>query len=370
MGLMWSTVLSYAGILEALEFFKNITNGMIPEGDPDFRDLVEYYRSQLELRANSSAPSNDWIDESNHGYLYLIEDDRGKLHSASLKYYGNHPDSTAILFSTKISSFGQDSVESIISNNGKANGDYYTNRSERYPITTKTIVTNTSESFSVGQRSRSPTVSRDGVSDSNRCYDNRSKDNDDRDEQAENEEKLTWRYRPLSPSPTLPEIRFQSYDGDDKGVCDDEFLRSLDGIKFRPLQRNDPSGRRKTFRKRNSSSSTSSRDSRASREEELKMFTSLEEAEFKRIGRDENVPNYRSTPNLVVHSSSSGQQNCDEKTNETFVGNVDNEDSKTKLKDLPKLDSFEEETPAEPSVKENEVIEEEDLDDFWGNSGD
>ncbi|XP_067643192.1 trichohyalin isoform X2 [Eurosta solidaginis] len=61
----------------------------------------------------------------------------------------------------------------------------------------------------------------------------------------------------------------------------EDYLRSLDGIKQRPLVREDGSGRRRAFKKRRSSgSSNSSFDSRASRDEELKMFTSLEEEEL------------------------------------------------------------------------------------------
>lgn len=62
----------------------------------------------------------------------------------------------------------------------------------------------------------------------------------------------------------------------------EDYLRSLDGIKSRPLVREDGSGRRRAFKKRRSSgSSNSSRDSRASRDEEVKMFTSLEEEELR-----------------------------------------------------------------------------------------
>lgn len=64
----------------------------------------------------------------------------------------------------------------------------------------------------------------------------------------------------------------------------DEQLAVMDGIKFRPIVRDDGSGRRKAFKKRQqSSSSTSSGEPnlRSSREDELKMFTSLEEEELR-----------------------------------------------------------------------------------------
>ncbi|KAI8041015.1 hypothetical protein M5D96_005265 [Drosophila gunungcola] len=70
----------------------------------------------------------------------------------------------------------------------------------------------------------------------------------------------------------------------------EDYLRSLDGIKNRPLRRS-------------SGSSNSSRDSRASRDEELKMFTSLEEEELRHGDRDDYNPiKYTSEPTLKVKS--------------------------------------------------------------------
>ncbi|XP_037720855.1 trichohyalin isoform X2 [Drosophila subpulchrella] len=84
----------------------------------------------------------------------------------------------------------------------------------------------------------------------------------------------------------------------------EDYLRSLDGIKNRPLVREDGSGRRRAFKKRRSSgSSNSSRDSRASRDEELKMFTSLEEEELRHGEREDYNPiKYTSEPTLKVKS--------------------------------------------------------------------
>lgn len=84
----------------------------------------------------------------------------------------------------------------------------------------------------------------------------------------------------------------------------EDYLRSLDGIKQRPLIREDGSGRRRAFKKRRSSgSSNSSFESRASREEEVKMFTSLEQEELqpKKEGDTEFTPiTYASEPLLKV----------------------------------------------------------------------
>ncbi|XP_052750463.1 four and a half LIM domains protein 2 isoform X5 [Galleria mellonella] len=179
-------------------------------------------------------------------------------------------------------------------------------------------------------------------------------------------EKLTWHYRPLSPTQqtqTLPEINFQSFDDDKKGVHSEDFLRSLDGIKFRPLQRSDPSGRRRSFKKRHSSSSNSSRESRASRDEELKMFTSLEETEFERMNKDGNYTGFGSTPNLAPRSNSRSRSRENSRearqeawSMETSVDSMpgdDNTDLKPQVKDMPILDSFEEETD---DTKDKELI--------------
>ncbi|XP_052750459.1 paxillin homolog 1 isoform X2 [Galleria mellonella] len=223
MGLFLSVIIAYAGVQEAIETIRHILSGMIPETDPDFQDLVDYYTRLLQKSANPSNRS-DWTEECGQGYLWLTEDKNGNLKSAAIKYYGGQPNSTAILFSTKISSFGQDSVEE---NTSQANGHY---KSERYtPTQTKTIITNTSDSFNVGYKNRSPTPSKK-ISDSNHISANSfERDVSDATENDLANEKLTWHYRPLSPTQqtqTLPEINFQSFDDDKKGVHSEDFLRS------------------------------------------------------------------------------------------------------------------------------------------------
>ncbi|CAG4966736.1 unnamed protein product [Parnassius apollo] len=368
---MLSIVLSYAGIRDAIECLKHIIRGVVPDDEPNFQDLIEYYSILLRKSANPSSPG-DWIKECGQGYLCLSEDKNGSLKSAAVKYYGQTR-SAAILFSTKISSFGQESVEE----NSQANGDY---RTENYtPTKTKTLISNTSESFSVGPRNK---LNRSQNTVEAKYADNSVENEHKTDESAENKERLSWHYKPLSAAQKpLPEIQFQSYDVDraESTAYSDEFLRSLDGIKFRPLQRNDPSWRRRSFRKRHSSSSNSSRDSRASRDEELKMFTSLEEEEFKKMNENDNFGRFGSTPNLSTRSysrSRSREKSRERKTDnwsieETVDGTVEEEntESKPKLKGLPKLDSFVEE---KDETKEfNEVTEETEEDiDFWAKFGD
>ncbi|XP_072940449.1 uncharacterized protein Lmpt isoform X2 [Epargyreus clarus] len=218
MGLMLSVVISYAGALEAIECIRHIVSGIIPRSDPDFEDLIQYYNKLLQNSANPS--HNDWISACGQGYLSLKENKEGKLESVAVKYYDGQPSSTAILFSTKISSFGQDSLE----DNSHVNGGY---SSERYtPTKTKTIISNTSESFSVGNRRRSPTYN-ENVSDSV-PYSSDSSERRERNAREASNENVAWEYSPLTPTSPLPEIHFQSYDEDKPGSVgySEEYLRS------------------------------------------------------------------------------------------------------------------------------------------------
>lgn len=83
----------------------------------------------------------------------------------------------------------------------------------------------------------------------------------------------------------------QAPDGEDHVPVEqysEDYLRSLDGIKHRPLVRDDGTSHRRAFKKRRSSDdSISSIDSRKSREEEVQMFTSLEEEEFEKMKRND-----------------------------------------------------------------------------------
>lgn len=218
MGLMLSVVISYAGALEAIECIRHLISGIIPSTDPDFEDLIQYYNKLLQNSANPS--HNDWISACGQGYLSLSENKDGKLESAAVKYYDGQPSSTALLFSTKISSFGQDSLE----DNSHANGGY---SSERYTLTkTKTIISNTSESFSVGNRRRSPTYN-ENVSDSV-PYSSDSSERRERNAREADDDKVSWEYRPLTPTSPLPEIHFQSYDEDKPNVgFSEEYLRLI-----------------------------------------------------------------------------------------------------------------------------------------------
>lgn len=86
--------------------------------------------------------------------------------------------------------------------------------------------------------------------------------------------------------PCSPEIRFELYE---RSCSLSDVNRPLvDGLRAqRPLVRDDGSGRRNTIRKRYSSGSI---DVKATREEEVRMFTSLEEEEFSSISHNRYVP--------------------------------------------------------------------------------
>lgn len=228
MGLLLSVVISYAGAHEVIECLKHLLSGVVPSDHPDIQELVEFYSSQLRKATNSTSAA-DWNKECGQGYLCLTEDENGKLKSAAVKYYGDNTNSTAILFSTKISSFGQESLES------QSNED---NRSDRYsPSKTKTILTNSPGSISVGQRNRSPTP-RETISDSNHNSFTSNIVEPDSKEEDGADEKLTWHYRPLSPtrtSQTLPEIHFQSFDDDKKGEYNEDFLRLISIVTSRSI---------------------------------------------------------------------------------------------------------------------------------------
>lgn len=94
---------------------------------------------------------------------------------------------------------------------------------------------------------------------------------------------------------------------------------------------------------------------------------------------DDNVTGFGSTPNLRSYSRSRSRENSKEsRGNEALsveasqVNANDEAESdrelKPLLKDVPKLNSFEEEKPNGTTENGNEVTDDEE-DDFWGNSG-
>ncbi|XP_059615784.1 uncharacterized protein LOC132261177 isoform X1 [Phlebotomus argentipes] len=94
----------------------------------------------------------------------------------------------------------------------------------------------------------------------------------------------------------VPQIHFEEYER--SSSVPESSAPVVDGLKTRPLVRDDGTGRRRAFKKRDSSGSL---DSKLSREEELKMFTSLEEEEFRSMTQGDYVPiSYNSESGLKV----------------------------------------------------------------------
>lgn len=207
MGLVLSVVISYAGLHEAAECVRHLVSGTIPFEHPGFDDLVEYYTRELQ---KSAKQANNWTTACGQGYLCLTEGKGGQVSGAAVKYYHGQPDSTAILFCTKISSFGDSIEEPPV-----ANGDY---RKERYsPAKTKTLVLNTnSETITIANRNKSP-----GPDTQNPAISSEQRETDDN---QDTEEKLTWQYTPLD---STPEIHFQSYDDDKPGFFTEDYLRLI-----------------------------------------------------------------------------------------------------------------------------------------------
>lgn len=116
----------------------------------------------------------------------------------------------------------------------------------------------------------------------------------DEDDLSDDGDRTSQLVSPISSSVNeMPDMHFDEYS--------DAQMRALDGIKQRPLVRNDGTKRRRAFKKSGSSTSSSDerQEMRKSREEELKMFTSLEEEEFEMIKKSDYKPlQYSSEPNL------------------------------------------------------------------------
>ncbi|XP_052738685.1 uncharacterized protein LOC128198288 isoform X2 [Bicyclus anynana] len=219
MGLLMSVAISYIGFHEAFECMKHIISGIVPDTEPNFNELVDYYTRLLQKSANSP---RDWTRGCGLGYLSLTEDKDGRINLAQVKYYDQQHNTTALLFSTKISSFGQDTIDESTQTNGDIGTDGY------LPTKTKTIISDTDDSFSVGQKIRSTTPTRQSPNTFGRPG---------TDEYDANR-KLTWEYTPKEKSPkpsSPPEIQFESYSGNQNGeiVLSDNFLRSRSREKSR-----------------------------------------------------------------------------------------------------------------------------------------
>lgn len=106
-----SVLIGYVGVLEAVTCYQKIVDGMI---DPDYQiginRLSRRYDDMLSQDLRSSARTDDW-KAGGQGYLHITGGGTDGPMVASIKYYGATQDTANIMFSTKISSFGQYSSE-------------------------------------------------------------------------------------------------------------------------------------------------------------------------------------------------------------------------------------------------------------------
>lgn len=107
-----SVLVGYVGVIEAVTCYQKIVDGMIdPEYQIEMNTLSNRYDDMLSQDLRSSSRTDDW-KAGGQGYLHITGGGGadGPL-IASIKYFGDTQDTTNILFSTKISSFGQYSTE-------------------------------------------------------------------------------------------------------------------------------------------------------------------------------------------------------------------------------------------------------------------
>lgn len=106
-----SVLVGYAGVIEAVTCYQRIVDGMI---DPDYQiginTLTRRYDDMLSESLHSSSRTDDW-KTGGHGYLHITGGGADGPMVASIRYFGATQDTANIMFSTKISSFGQYSVE-------------------------------------------------------------------------------------------------------------------------------------------------------------------------------------------------------------------------------------------------------------------
>lgn len=129
-----------------------------------------------------------------------------------------------------------------------------------------------------------------------------------------------------------PEIRFEEYERSQSMT--DGVLPVVDGLKIRHLVRDDGTGRRKTVKKRNSSI-----DSKLTREEELRMFTSLEEEEFSSLSEDFVPISYNSgSSDSTARTKKHHRRHKKSPVNETRRASEDSSSSKENLPEPEETD--------------------------------
>lgn len=212
MGLLLSVLVSCVGVVEAIACVKRITYGALPTEQSDLHKVTQKYDELFAKAAKQNNYKIEDFDMCGRGYLEINGGGSKGPIKATIKYFGKDQDSIPILFSTKISSFGQESVESDIANKRTPS------KSPDRNTTVKTQIPQ-EQSFYINKSSSS----RENLSDESPFQSMES---------PEPKEKIKWHYRPLSPSggeKSLPEIHFDSYERNsfqsDQSSFSEDFLR-------------------------------------------------------------------------------------------------------------------------------------------------
>lgn len=191
MGVMLSLLIGFAGVVEALACYRTIACGLLPPEKANFDNLKKTYDSMIAASLSRTSSRSDNWKVGVQGYLDIKGGGKDGPIQASIKYLGEEDDTTHLLFSKKISSFGQEST------------DY---ESENHTINRSQITTQMPQGQSVYlEHHKSSPVE---IEESNFWGG---------EDEEKPKEKVTWHYRPLTPTneSSLPEIHFDSYDKPD-----------------------------------------------------------------------------------------------------------------------------------------------------------
>lgn len=222
---MLSLLVGCAGVLEAIACYEQLRYSLLPRERPSIDDLKKTYDSMVAESLTKSPSRSEAWKLGVQGYLdiqgFQSDGKKGPL-KAEIKYLGSDEDPVPMLFSTKISSFGQESFEyeTIKPTTPVRTPARTPNRSpDRSGVNIKTQEPQSS-SFSLQSEKISPSASREDLT-SNFWGE---------EEEEEPKEKIKWHYRPLTPNEDtpVPEIHFDSYErktNDEDATYSEDFLR-------------------------------------------------------------------------------------------------------------------------------------------------
>lgn len=220
---MLSLLVGCAGVLEAIACYEHLRYSLLPRERPSIDDLKKTYDSMVAESLTKSPSRSEAWKLGVQGYLdiqgFQSDGKKGAL-KAEIKYLGSDEDPVPILFSTKISSFGQESFE-------------YESIKPTTPIRTPS---RTPDRTGVNIKTQEPQSSSFSLQTSPKVSPSASHEdltsNFWGEEEEEPKEKIKWHYRPITPTnedAPLPEIHFDSYErktqDDDDSTYSEDFLR-------------------------------------------------------------------------------------------------------------------------------------------------